>query len=64
MTIIINRCNEHNWLFDEFDETCPLCDAVLKERERCVAWIREWVYDDNAPLDDYIAYIEAGKEFK
>lgn len=32
----MNKCETHNWLYEEFDETCPLCDAVKVEQDRIV----------------------------
>ena len=30
----LSDCKKHNWVYDEFDEPCPLCEAVNAERER------------------------------
>jgi hypothetical protein len=24
----MNKCEEHNWLYEEFDEPCPLCEVA------------------------------------
>jgi hypothetical protein len=37
------KCEEHNWLYEEFDEPCPLCDAVKVNNDRIVKLIRKYV---------------------
>jgi hypothetical protein len=24
----MNKCEQHNWLYEEFDEPCPLCEVA------------------------------------
>jgi hypothetical protein len=54
----LNLCKPHNWLFDEFEEPCPLCEAIKTEQERILALLNAWVYDDNGDWDKMMLAIK------
>lgn len=41
----LSDCKKHNWVYDEFDEPCPLCEAVNAEHLLLMKLTKE-VLDD------------------
>lgn len=56
LNIKIIKCEPHNWLYDEFEEPCPLCEAVTAERERIIKLLEAdaGACNDRRPMNEHI----------
>jgi hypothetical protein len=39
----MTKCDLHNWLHDEFNEPCPLCEAAQAEQQRIITLLEELI---------------------
>ena len=48
----MNNCEKHNWLYYEFDEPCPLCEAATEEQNRIITLLEtELIEYKHIPTD-------------
>lgn len=40
LSAALTDCKPHNWVFDEFNERCPLCEAVEADRNEIIAVLK------------------------
>jgi hypothetical protein len=38
----MNKCEKHNWLYEEFDEVCPLCEVAQTTTDNILALINNY----------------------
>jgi hypothetical protein len=36
------KCEQHNWLYEEFDEPCPLCEVAQTTTDNILALMDEY----------------------
>jgi hypothetical protein len=48
----MNKCEKHNWLYEEFDEPCPLCEVAQTTTDNILALINAY-YVQTQPNRNY-----------